>query len=647
MTLGDGIDGTVRRIARGYDARGLMFWVSSHDDPQVGSGSVLNEVKFSHNAFNQLIEDIQSHAGAADGSTPRVGYAYADGSANTTRRTSITYPCGKAVNIGYGASGSLADRLGLMSQTGISGESEPLALFSWAGAGRFLRMELPQPDIELSYMKAAGEPVGDAGDDYTGYDRFGRTVDMRWFKTTGGQYLDRIQYGYDRASRRLWRQDLAAPASALQDKFYGYDGLGQVISAQQGNLNINRTAIGGVPAEGESFQYDPIGNWRHYQRKEDGLSVLDQPRENNTDNQIVSLDHLSAGIGYDASGNMTATRPDKEADWSKGYLMVWDAWNRLVEVKEAQTETSVARYAYDGLARRVTREVEGVVHHDFYNDAWKQVEERLDAAATPASLYYWSLRKGHRDELLRRDRDTNGSGDLDESLYCVMDYYDPIAITDDAGGVVERYDYSAFGLVQIQDAEFEPRAGSEFAWNFLFHGQFRDAETGWDNYGYRYYLPELGRWASRDPIEEGGGVNLYCMSKDGPINRVDYYGLLVIPDQPRRPEGSDVWPPPDYGDPKAPDYPQPYQGDDVPMQFDACLLISCKNPCKGCCAGVYSIAKALVIAKIASRIQFCTSLTNPLAVSICSLAVTAWSVALMVRLGIGLSECLSECDKKP
>ena len=60
---------------------------------------------------------------------------------------------------------------------------------------------------------------------------FGRTVDMRWYSSPLApqeepQYLSRIQYGFDRMSRRLWRQDLAAPATTRQDRFYGYDGLG-------------------------------------------------------------------------------------------------------------------------------------------------------------------------------------------------------------------------------------------------------------------------------------------------------------------------------------------------------------------------------------------------------------------------------------
>lgn len=520
VTLGASVDGAVRRISTVYDARGQITSLTSYDDPTVGSGSIVNQVSEQYNAYGQLTADIQSHSGAVDDSTPRVSYTYADGSANTTRRTSLTYPSGKIINITYGDAGSIDDRLDRMAQTQIVGESNPLAVFAWAGASRFLRLGLPQPQLELTYVKPSDEPVGDSGDPYSGYDRFGRTVDMRWNRLIGdaATVVDRIQYGFDRGSRRLWRQDLAAPASAMQDKFYGYDGLGQVTAANQGNLNINRTAIAAVPASAESFKYDPIGNWLNYQSDENGFPTLEQPRQNDQDNQIVALVGIATGTSYDANGNMTATHPDKAGDWTKGVLMTWDAWNRLVQVNDAQTTGELARYSYDGSTRRNTSTSASIVRHYFYDSIWKCIEERLDDASAPEQLYYWGMRPGHRDELLRRD---NGGG----SMYCLMDYFDPIAITDSDGTVEERYCFSAFGLVQFLQYDFTPRSSSSFAWNFLFHGQFRDNETYWYNYGYRYYQPDLGRWPSRDPIAESGGSNLYTLTNNDSINQVDLLGL--------------------------------------------------------------------------------------------------------------------------
>jgi len=43
-------------------------------------------------------------------------------------------------------------------------------------------------------------------------------------------------------------------------------------------------------------------------------------------------------------------------------------------------------------------------------------------------------------------------------------------------------------------------------------------------YGYRYYDPVTGRWLSRDPIEERGGLNLYGFVYNSPSNWFDFLG---------------------------------------------------------------------------------------------------------------------------
>jgi hypothetical protein len=44
-------------------------------------------------------------------------------------------------------------------------------------------------------------------------------------------------------------------------------------------------------------------------------------------------------------------------------------------------------------------------------------------------------------------------------------------------------------------------------------------------YGYRYYDPKTGRWPSRDPIGEKGGINLFCFIENDSIRRIDKLGL--------------------------------------------------------------------------------------------------------------------------
>jgi RHS repeat-associated protein len=47
-------------------------------------------------------------------------------------------------------------------------------------------------------------------------------------------------------------------------------------------------------------------------------------------------------------------------------------------------------------------------------------------------------------------------------------------------------------------------------------------------YGYRYYDPTTGRWPSRDPIQERGGMNLYRFALNNPGGRIDLLGMATV-----------------------------------------------------------------------------------------------------------------------
>ncbi|MBB5354042.1 RHS repeat-associated protein, partial [Haloferula luteola] len=57
-----------------------------------------------------------------------------------------------------------------------------------------------------------------------------------------------------------------------------------------------------------------------------------------------------------------------------------------------------------------------------------------------------------------------------------------------------------------------------------FSTKYQDEETGLYYYGYRYYDPVTGRWPSRDPIGERGGVNLYGFVENDSVGRIDVLG---------------------------------------------------------------------------------------------------------------------------
>ena len=58
------------------------------------------------------------------------------------------------------------------------------------------------------------------------------------------------------------------------------------------------------------------------------------------------------------------------------------------------------------------------------------------------------------------------------------------------------------------------------------------------SYGYRFYDPLTGRWPSRDPIEENGGLNHYGFLGNDSINSVDLLGTEEAPWN--RPDRTDI-----------------------------------------------------------------------------------------------------------
>ncbi len=93
----------------------------------------------------------------------------------------------------------------------------------------------------------------------------------------------------------------------------------------------------------------------------------------------------------------------------------------------------------------------------------------------------------------------------------------------ETGEVVTSYAYDAFGRTIAKSGTMAD------TFPFRFSTKYYDAEADLYYYGYRYYSPELGRWLTRDPIEEDGGDNLYAFCGNCPVNAVDAYGTTTIP----------------------------------------------------------------------------------------------------------------------
>jgi RHS repeat-associated protein len=206
-----------------------------------------------------------------------------------------------------------------------------------------------------------------------------------------------------------------------------------------------------------------------------------------------------------------------------GKQFVYDAWNRLVVVKNSGGST-LATYQYDGLDRRV-RDIEATTTDLYYSDQWQVLEERV--GGTPYASYVWS--PVYVDALIARDRDGDGNSanGLEERLYAMQDVnWNVVGLVNASGTVVERYAYDSFGGFTILDGSWGSRSSSSYAWVYLFEGGRWNAAIGGFDFRNRDLSATLGRWLQLDPARfEAADVNLYRSEGNDPAGCLDPYGL--------------------------------------------------------------------------------------------------------------------------
>lgn len=89
------------------------------------------------------------------------------------------------------------------------------------------------------------------------------------------------------------------------------------------------------------------------------------------------------------------------------------------------------------------------------------------------------------------------------------------------GSLSAHYEYAPFGAVTAQ-------SGALASVNsFRFSSEYAENDLSLAYYNYRHYEPVMGRWLSRDPIEESGGLLLYSMCNNSPLNLFDERGSAV------------------------------------------------------------------------------------------------------------------------
>jgi RHS repeat-associated protein len=512
--FGKGVDATLQKQAIAYDGGGRAALFTAYGQSTAGSTDV--RVQKTFNSFGQLVREEQSHIGAINSATPAVNYVYSTPAGlNVSRLDSIRYPSTRQINYGYVPGiDATVNRPSFVSEGQIA-----LEVFRYLGADTVVQRSLPQVGLTLSMASKTGTS-GEAGDKYSGLDRFGRVVDQRWSTSTStGADIDRYQYAYDDVGNPTIRANL------LNDKLtetYGYDSLNQLVGY------VRKDAI---PApsrvQTQSWQFDALGNWTTA-----WTGSTPQTRVTNAQNEITSVG--ATALTHDANGNLTTDEA--------GHKLVYDAWNRLHMVATVNGKP-VAIYAYDALGRRVSEFLNASspaeTRHCYYSDRWQVIEERVQTTARSTTgrlnaQYVWS--PVYVDALIERDRDTNGDAILDERVYALQDanwnvtaiVAGPGVAGQAVGNIINRFAYSPYGTTQVMTPSWTAASSTAIPWKHTFQGLAGNTFTGLYDARNRDYSPTLGRFIEPDPIGfQAGDNNFYRFVGNRPVGRNDPLGLYV------------------------------------------------------------------------------------------------------------------------
>ena len=488
-----------------------------------GNGS---ETRFEYGGWNR-----PSVAHFADGRSE--AYAYD----TTGRVVRIASDGGRAVELGYQGENPRPARIGyadgefaefIYDDQGRILEArnaEAVARFVYAADGSVLQEEVNGNTVHYHYdevgsLVGIGYPSGDgvrfsydadmrlaAVEDWNkgqfrwGYDQSDRALAVRYpnqlvtYTWQNGAGLSEAVEVVDSAKQRVFAQWHSYDSegrrtgcldSDLGRKGYVYDRDGQLLAVQAEQ-----------PEQSEQFAYDLAGN---------RTQCNGEAAEFDAANRL--LRQGGTRFLYDAHGDL--------AQWQGGGQAWRYTWNSREQLVRAQSSDGrVVSFGYDAFGRRL----------------WKRSGNRTNPNQTE-TRFHWA-----GEHLIGEE--TWASGErvaTQEYLYlpgthtplatringCVYFYHcDPLGtpqrLTDGQGRVVWLAESKAFGSTDIKLGEI-PNP-------LRLPGQYYDAETGLHYNRFRYHSPEWGRYMSKDPLAQTGGLNLYAYVGNNPLNQADPMGL--------------------------------------------------------------------------------------------------------------------------
>jgi RHS repeat-associated protein len=250
---------------------------------------------------------------------------------------------------------------------------------------------------------------------------------------------------------------------------------------------------------------DGAGNW-------DSTTIdgATQNRTHSASDQLLTL--AGTTLTYDPRGNQLTD--------NRGNQYTWDLDNRIIEANGPGYQK--IQYRYDALGRRIVRKQGTQKEVLLWWNNTEQSEHKHQAGQTTIQN---DLQANPSEGALNTIFARALEGKKTDIQYYHKNYLDHVMAVSNANGyVIEHYRYTAFGEPEIYTPTGTKLTQTAIDNHILWNVRRYEPASGLYLYKYRDYDAITGRWPSRDPIEERGGVNLYTFAYNLPIRYFDLLG---------------------------------------------------------------------------------------------------------------------------
>lgn len=585
---------TARSVSRGPNVVGTTFETYSYD----GLSRVLTaandetEVTRVYDSLSRVLSEtskVTVGSGPVYGDGRTVAYVY-DNAGNIVR---TTYPNGRIVDAAYDG----LYRTDSLTHIGPGGSDPTFTVASFKHVGRRVarRTHGNDTEVRITYANFAADPSTSSANLGFGHPKQIEHVetvtptailtrDIRWDRvgnkvyrgnSAGGIPANEHDYEYDRADRLVNTQ---VDSGAVRNQTYVLDGVHNRTSVSgmnapypgdyyrtAGNDNaLNQYSF--TPAldpvydkEGNIFSFDTscradINN--DYTVDGSDMSVIlanfgtAQPNCSGGDincNGLVNGGDLSTLLGQ---FGRACSHVDIRYDF-RNRTKQWFGYGD----NSGGVPSDVHEYVYDCFGRRVSKHTDiGSTRerrHRFTfgghqaDEMWQLLQmEMLEGEATEGITHTFVFSGGYIDDVVSMRREYGSGEELEQEDYWYHqdDLLSVVTLSDEAGDVLERYEFQDYGQEHITMPDgvtnlpvnsFTNRIESVVGNPFTFTGREIDCETGLLGYRTRLLHPATGRFTSRDVIGVWGDPSAYgnAWSYVGsrPTFAVDPWGLWEDP----------------------------------------------------------------------------------------------------------------------